>query len=193
MTSQIQQPRVAEIVREAFDLQGSVPLVVHGDVLPVAIVQNSADAGMPPTARRVVSFGSQAAVVGEYSTFRIEAPPNTLCNIKRFWAWASAATRIRLEFGVDITAPAVPLDRYFTDGRMRKQNQVPACVLARDTYVAATASQLQIPVQTQATSAREDVDWTIGQRGAYDFLAIQCADANQNLIISLEWIETPLP
>lgn len=195
MAQHVQNPRPSTALTEAYGLVGSVPVVLDGYVLPVALVDDLSAAGFTPTSRRVISRFNQNAVVGEYATWRLETPPNILATVKNLYIISSVATRVSVHFGSSIAAPANIAPSQFTDGRMRARGGGPAAVLSYGTQVAALATVTGFTeAVVEGNQRRADYDWTIGDpRGNYDFVEFQLAVANRSAFVCAEWIETTVP
>jgi hypothetical protein len=185
----IQNPRISQQVHEAYNVVGRYRAQIDEVVVPVALVDDlTHGAGSFPVVRRAAGRFGQAAVVGEFCTFRFETPPGILGVIRRIVIRPGAAGALNILFGSTIPAPAGTADKAFIDGRVRNRGETPAGVLSFGTQVAALANTHYI-INAAVTNAPFEVEWPIGQVGAFDFCEFQWGAANQTVTAGLSWDE----
>jgi len=197
MAQPIQTPLVGSALQRLFGLQGRVRPSLEEFIVPTVQVANLDDGSPPNVSRTASSFGSQAAVAGEFGTFRLEVPPGTIAEVLAVYLPVPSATfNLRIATTDAPAALANTGSKRFWDGRLNFENQLPAGVLTFGTQVAALTTVIGlIPVTTV-----ENTIWTpprglivgSGKQGQFGFFMIQNATANQALIATIVWREYAL-
>ena len=196
MPARINNPRAADQLRREYNVMGDrLNLVLDDVVVPVAVVANlSAGASGIPLVRRCYASFFQAAVAAEYTSWRLETPPNVIIVVSRVFLQGAANGLSRAGFGSNLAVPANTADSRMMDGRQRSQGITPQAVLTYGTQVAGLGGAALRYLQTRTIPGEENfVEYIFGRTdGLYDFLEFQAPAVNQAMTCSLEWDEIPV-
>lgn len=203
MTLDIGNPRIAEALQQAFQLQGRIRPVLEESVLPVVVLGDLGEGQAPATSRRATALINETATVGERFVMRFEMIPGTIGVVRQ----------INLRASVDFTnfswvnrgnaavlgALATTAAKGFMDGRILPGSgkpQQPAGVLTTGTQIGALLGGVgQIDLGTEGIRYTiPGGGWVVGTGapGLFGFLEFQIATNNILVEGSIEWDEYPL-
>lgn len=179
------------LLTAAFGLVGRFPTSMDENLVGNAVIADLSQAGPIPVTRIASASCTINAVVAEFAVARLELPTGIVGRVRAIWLAVAgvAPTFANVFFGSSIAAPAGAAGKAYTDGRLRAMQLTPAGVLAFGTQAAGlAATHARLPMEIDA-GIRIPVDWVFGRTDAFDFIEIQCATANLQARVVMEWIE----
>jgi len=186
----IQNARISNLIHEAYNIVGRYRARIDETVVPVVVVDDFSGGGGFPEVRRASAAFTRNAVANEHMVFRLETPPNVLAVIRQITARGSAASLLRVFFGSSFTAPSEIADKNFVDGRIRNRGEAPAAVVSFGTQTAALGTTNYITqVSLLDGIIINNLDWPIGQVGAFDFVEFASHGQNVSWNCALVWDE----
>lgn len=187
----VQNARISKQIHDAYNVVGRFRAQVDEVVVPVCLIDDlTRGAGGYAETRRASASFLQGAVALEQGLGRFETPPGILAVIRQVVVRSSASTGMAAFFGSSIAAPASTAPKAYIDGRLRSRGETPAGVLTFDTAVAGLAVVHWImPVSASNALNVVDVEWPIGQLGAFDFMEFNLTVLNAFFQLSLVWDE----
>lgn len=185
-----QNARASAALQAEFNTVGRLRTQVDEIIVPVAVVADLSNTGSTLVRKASAQF-TQAAVAGQFTTWRLELPTGVLGSVKRIYCINNTASRsIGVFFGSSFPAPANAAAKAYMDGRLRASGQTPAGVLAFGTQVAALAvAHDQIQAHAPNLVNEIVVDWPFGRTNAFDFIEFQNEVANEQIRFAIEWVE----
>ena len=191
MPQKIQNPRVAEALQRAFNLVGRVRPALDEVVVPVVTVGTLGAGSPPPVVQAATARFSQSAVPAEYTTWRLETPPNVLAWVKSVTVAAAAAVTMHVAFpgnSAALSAPANTANEAITDNRINAA--APAGSLSYGTdanALPAAAFRYLLPNSTVVIRPNR---WLIGGSDEYEFIEFQLTSVNVGVnAVAVEWEE----
>lgn len=195
MPIQIQEARVTDELRRAFKFVGRLAPRLDETISPVVVVAGLELGAPPGIVRSAVAEGNQAAVVGQFGSFRFETPPNTLARIDALTFATTTAQMIGVAFGSQLAAPPTNVPPQFTDGRLRGSNAFPAPNSpAGRMFRGAQAGAITVRFRFHSPAAPDArryqlTNWYVGGLATFDFLEFQAFVANEAFRVNVEWTE----
>lgn len=192
MPTQIQRPQVAELLTRFFRLTGRVRPSLDDVVIPTVQIGDLTGGATPPIIRSASAFAEPTKTAGERATWRLEAPPGTLLDVKVIWVLNyDVESSLRVHFGTSIATPPDLAPSRYTDGRITG-SETPAGILLSGTQAGLLANYQWL--QNFGAVARETIypnNWIVGtgNPGTFGFLELQSTSANNLMALNLQWDE----
>jgi len=189
----LQNPDVASKLARQYGIRGIFSPELVPSLQPTVLIDDLT-AGISNEPQRIAV--AQVFVLGvnaEFTIFRFETPPGVIAQIEEVFMSTESNQIIEVFFGSFIAAPAALAVGALTDGRLRSQGQVPACILGGDTFAAKNSVIHNQFIGTSSVTVQTAIHpgWVVGRTdGAnFDFLEMSCRTLDQNVSCSMRWRE----
>jgi len=188
----IQTPQVGQLLQRLFKITGRYRPSLEEFIVPTVQIADLGQGSPPPIIRSATSFFSQAAVVGERATFRLECPPTTLLTLDSMLFTAGSSSSIEIFLGSSVPAPATPATTRFTDGRILQANENTAGKVNFGTQAAGLAAfHFRQALLSGVPTLIKPLNWIVGSGVPvqFGFIDFQFGPLNVSFEAILQWTE----